>query len=87
MSEFLFSIDLEEFYAADATRDFRRTPLPQLAELYLDFLRRQKMKATFFVVGEVAEKFASTVRAIAAEGHELGCHTHTHVTLDRHDAA
>lgn len=81
---FLFSVDLEEFYAADPTRVFRRTPLPELTEIYLAFLRRHEMKATFFVVGEVAMKFPETVRAIAAEGHELGCHTHTHQPLDQH---
>ena len=81
---FLFSVDLEEFYAADPARVFRQTPLPELAEKYLAFLRRHAMKATFFVVGELARKFPDTVRAIAAEGHEIGCHTHTHRPLEEH---
>jgi polysaccharide deacetylase family protein (PEP-CTERM system associated) len=84
MKTFLFSVDLEEFVAADRRQDFRRTPLAELTETYLDFLRRHAMKATFFVVGEIAEKFPALIRAIAAEGHELGCHTHTHWALDRH---
>jgi len=84
MKTFLFSVDLEEFVAADRQRDFRRTPLPELTEKYLAFLRRHAMKATFFVVGEIAEKFPAVIRAIASEGHELGCHTHTHWSLDRH---
>jgi polysaccharide deacetylase family protein (PEP-CTERM system associated) len=81
---FLFSVDFEEFYAAERQETFRRTPLPELAERLLDFLRRAGMKCTFFVVGEIAEKFPEAVRAIAAEGHELGCHTHTHRPLDEH---
>ena len=86
-AKFLFSVDLEEFYAADPSRTFCHTPLPDLAEVYLAFLRRHGMKATFFVVGELALKFPQTVRAIVAEGHEIGCHTHTHLPLDQHTPA
>lgn len=85
MKLFLFSIDLEEFYAERT--DFRRTPLPELTERYLEFLRRHKMKSTFFVVGEIAAQHPSLIRAIAAEGHELACHTYGHVPLDQQDAA
>ncbi len=82
---FLFSIDLEEFYAERA--EFHRTPLPELVERYLALLRRRQMKATFFVVGEIAKKFPAVIRDIAAEGHELACHTFDHVPLDQQDAA
>lgn len=87
MKTFLFSVDFEEFYAAERQESFRRTPLPELAERLLEFLRRAAMKCTFFVVGEIAERFPEAVRAIAAEGHELGCHTQTHVPLDQHSPA
>jgi polysaccharide deacetylase family protein (PEP-CTERM system associated) len=81
---FLFSIDLEEFYAERA--EFRRTPLPELVERYLDLLRRRAMKATFFVVGEIARKFPTVIRAISSEGHELGCHTYEHTPLNEQNA-
>jgi polysaccharide deacetylase family protein (PEP-CTERM system associated) len=81
---FLFSIDLEEFYAERA--EFFRTPLPELVERYLTLLRQRQMKATFFVVGEIAQKFPTALRDIAAEGHELACHTFDHVPLDQQDA-
>jgi polysaccharide deacetylase family protein (PEP-CTERM system associated) len=81
---FLFSIDLEEFYAERT--EFRRTPLPELAGRYLALLRRREMKATFFVVGEIAKKFPEVIRAIAGEGHELACHTFAHVPLNEQDA-
>jgi len=79
---FLFSVDFEEFYAAERQETFRRTPLPELTERLLDFLRRAGMRCTFFVVGEIAERFPEAVRAIAAEGHELACHTHMHRPLN-----
>jgi polysaccharide deacetylase family protein (PEP-CTERM system associated) len=81
---FLFSIDLEEFYAERA--EFRRTPLPELVERYLELLRRWKMKTTFFVVGEIAKKFSPALHAIASEGHELACHTYDHRPLSEQDA-
>jgi polysaccharide deacetylase family protein (PEP-CTERM system associated) len=84
---FLFSVDFEEFYAAERQETFRRTPLPELAERMLGFLRKAGMRCTFFIVGEIAERFPEAVRAIAAEGHELGCHTHTHRPLDEHTPA
>jgi polysaccharide deacetylase family protein (PEP-CTERM system associated) len=87
VNTFLFSVDFEEFYAAAGHENFRRTPLPELAERLLAFLRRAKMRCTFFVVGEIAERFPDTVRAIAAEGHELACHTHTHFPLTEHTPA
>ncbi|MBU0679595.1 MAG: polysaccharide deacetylase family protein [Verrucomicrobia bacterium] len=81
---FLFSIDLEEFYAVRS--NFRRTPLPHLTESYLEFLKRHNAKTTFFIVGELAEQFKSTIRDIAAEGHELACHTFAHRSLDQYNA-
>lgn len=87
MKTFLFSVDLEEFYATERQESFRRTPLPALTEKLLEFLRSAGMRCTFFVVGEIAERFPQAVKAIAAAGHELGCHTHTHRPLGEHTRA
>lgn len=84
MKTFLFSIDFEEFYAEQSAGQFRQTPLPELAERYLGFLREARMLCTFFVVGEIAMKYPETIRAIAEAGHEIGCHTHTHRPLNEH---
>lgn len=87
MKTFLFSIDFEEFYAAERQDTFRRTPLPLLADRLLDFLRAAGMRCTFFIVGEIALRFPDAIRSIAAAGHELACHTHTHRPLDEHTPA
>jgi polysaccharide deacetylase family protein (PEP-CTERM system associated) len=42
------------------------------------------MRTTFFVVGEIAEEFPDVLRTIEKEGHEIGCHTHTHQPLSNH---
>src|SRR5512141_2071411 len=39
------------------------------------------VKATFFVLGAVAERHPQMVRDIAAAGHELGTHGYAHVLI------
>lgn len=53
-------------------------PHPVVTPLFLDVLRREKVKATFFLVGEKAEEFPGLVREIARDGHEIGNHTYSH---------
>ena len=60
------------------------TPDGTLAELtgqILRFLEQHEAKATFFVVGAVAERHPELVEQIAAEGHEIGLHTCGHERL------
>lgn len=44
----------------------------------LEMLREHRAKATFFVIGNRAAAHPELLRAIVAEGHEIGHHTHTH---------
>jgi peptidoglycan/xylan/chitin deacetylase (PgdA/CDA1 family) len=44
----------------------------------LDLLDAHGARATFFLVGERAEAHPQLVRAIAARGHGIGNHSHTH---------
>lgn len=44
----------------------------------LDVLDRHGARATFFLVGERAARHPELVRAIAARGHDIGNHSHTH---------
>jgi len=47
----------------------------------LDALDRAEARATFFVLGEAAERRPELVREIARRGHELALHGHTHARL------
>lgn len=49
----------------------------------LDLLASHGARATFFLVGSVAEQNPDLVRRISGEGHELGNHTWSHPTLTR----
>jgi len=48
----------------------------------LDILRTKGVKATFFLVGKQADAFPETVKRIASEGHQIGCHTYDHRDLE-----
>lgn len=47
----------------------------------LEELSRARVRATFFLVGERAERYPDLVRRIAAEGHALGNHSWSHAWL------
>jgi polysaccharide deacetylase family protein (PEP-CTERM system associated) len=44
----------------------------------LELLNKTRVRATFFVLGWVADHHPSVVREIAQAGHELGCHSYWH---------
>lgn len=44
----------------------------------LDLLAERDLKATFFVLGWVGERFPRLVGQIAQLGHEIACHSHRH---------
>jgi peptidoglycan/xylan/chitin deacetylase (PgdA/CDA1 family) len=49
----------------------------------LDILKKHNVKATFFVIGKLAEKHPDIVKRIAREGHVLGNHTYNHPQLKK----
>jgi peptidoglycan/xylan/chitin deacetylase (PgdA/CDA1 family) len=57
-------------------------PLPGTTERILDTLRRECVRATFFVVGKEVAASPSLVRRELAEGHTVGNHTLTHALLN-----
>lgn len=46
--------------------------------MLLQLLDDHGAKATFFVLGPIAERFPEVVRELADAGHEIGCHGHAH---------
>ena len=55
-------------------------PDPEWTPLVLDALARHGMRATFFLVGERAERHPGLVARIRAEGHEAGSHGWDHAS-------
>ena len=58
-------------------------PHPSYTEKILDVLRENGIRATFFVIGENAEKRPELIKKISDGGHEIGNHTFDHVSLRR----
>jgi peptidoglycan/xylan/chitin deacetylase (PgdA/CDA1 family) len=53
-------------------------PHPEHTPRLCDVLKNHEVAATFFVVGQEAERYPDLVRRIAAEGHVVGMHSYTH---------
>lgn len=45
---------------------------------FLDILKENNIKATFFCIGRQIEKYPETFQRIIAEGHSVGNHTYSH---------
>ncbi|MBV8727160.1 MAG: polysaccharide deacetylase family protein, partial [Candidatus Eremiobacteraeota bacterium] len=58
-------------------------PNPPYTDRILDVLAREKVRATFFVVGRAVAAYPQTMRHIIAGGHAVGNHTwdHRHLVL------
>jgi polysaccharide deacetylase family protein (PEP-CTERM system associated) len=81
-----FSIDVEDYFQVAALasaisreswpdREYR---VEANTELILTLLDEKRVRGTFFVLGWVAEKSPQLVKHIAAAGHEIACHGHSH---------
>jgi len=53
-------------------------PDPQWTPKILDVLKREHATATFFLIGNQADKYSSITSRIFSEGNEIGNHTFTH---------
>ncbi|MDO9352848.1 MAG: bifunctional polysaccharide deacetylase/glycosyltransferase family 2 protein, partial [Solirubrobacteraceae bacterium] len=57
-------------------------PDPRWTPAIAEVLRRHGVKATFFLVGSQAARHPELVRMLQRDGHDIGNHTFTHVSLD-----
>lgn len=57
-------------------------PLPGRTDGILELLKRHQARATFFVLGGLAERYPALIQAQVADGHALANHTHGHHTLE-----
>jgi polysaccharide deacetylase family protein (PEP-CTERM system associated) len=79
------SIDLEDWYHPEfVRRHVTGIPEPQITDStvrILELLDKYNVKATFFILGEVAEKDPELVRKIYKKGHEIASHGMSHRPL------
>lgn len=85
------TFDIEEYFHAEAfagvvrPEDWPALPsrVVESTGRLLDVLERERVRATFFVLGWVAEREPRLVKEIASLGHEVACHGHGHRMLGR----
>jgi peptidoglycan/xylan/chitin deacetylase (PgdA/CDA1 family) len=54
-------------------------PHSEITPWLLDYLKSEKITATFFLLGEHAEKYPNLVQTIREHGHDIGNHGHKHL--------
>ena len=59
-------------------------PIPESTPFILDTLRQFDVKATFFMVGDNVRKYPDLFQQIKEAGHQVGNHTHNHISGFRH---
>ncbi len=83
------SVDLEEYFSAIVPfyqwNRYRMDRVVPMTEVILAMLGQANVKATFYVLGHVAEKYPDLIRSIALEGHRLGSHGFYHRHNERED--
>jgi peptidoglycan/xylan/chitin deacetylase (PgdA/CDA1 family) len=88
---FTFDLDAETLWLARGVREpvtlsqGRFGALEALPSI-LGLLQAAEVRATFFIPAWVAEHYPDSVRRIAAEGHEIGCHGDVHERVTELDA-
>ena len=83
----LLGIDFEEWFHPDLiqsvlTNEKKSFKVVNGLDKILEFLSNHKTYATFFMVGEILEKFPEILDKILDNGHEIAFHTMYHSRLD-----
>lgn len=80
------TIDVEDYFMVSAFADVikfedwhrHESRIEKNTYKILDLLHDYDAKATFFVLGWIAEHFPNLIRTISAAGHEIACHGYNH---------
>jgi polysaccharide deacetylase family protein (PEP-CTERM system associated) len=89
-----FTVDLEDWFQGLTSTNPKVDLWPQLesrvvpaTQRLLAILRTYEVRATFFVLGYVAERHPALIEAIQADGHEIAVHGYWHYYVSRLSAA
>jgi polysaccharide deacetylase family protein (PEP-CTERM system associated) len=82
----LLSIDVEDWFQVENLKQAidkdswgdKISRIDRNINLILDLLKQKDVKATFFVLGWIAERYPSLIKKIHNVGHEIACHGYNH---------
>ena len=84
----ILTIDLDEWFHCDFITGDRNwsnyeVRIHKNTEFILEILSKYNRKATFFILGWIAERYPELIMRIHNEGHEIGCHSMKHELVHR----
>ncbi len=92
----LLSVDVEDWFQVENLKqaidkeswDKKTSRVERNIDLILELLDQRNTKATFFILGWIAERHPLVIKKIHNEGHEIACHGYghdlvTHLTNDK----
>jgi polysaccharide deacetylase family protein (PEP-CTERM system associated) len=79
----ILTFDIEEWFHCDFISDSSswikyETRIYKNVDLILEHLSSKNQKATFFILGWIADRYPDVVKKIKEENHEIGCHSYFH---------
>jgi len=79
----IMSVDLEDFFCDlpfESWSQYESRVLKSTNKI-LDLFDKYQIKATFFTLGYIAEKFPDLIKKIDNEGHEIASHSYSHLDI------
>jgi polysaccharide deacetylase family protein (PEP-CTERM system associated) len=88
----LMSVDVESWVhrqvfdipLSEQTKELDAGHVLRSTRIILELFKRYDVKATFFVLGTVAEWYPELIEDMKNDGHEVGIHGYTHTRLTHH---
>src|SRR5690348_10232182 len=79
----IMSVDLEDYFCDLPFSEWEKydSRVEQTTNFLLDIFSKYKVKATFFTLGYIADKFPKLIKHIHDNGHEIGTHSYSHIDL------
>ena len=79
----MMSVDLEDYYCDLPFSEWQKyeSRVIKNTQVILDLFEKYDVKATFFVLGYIAEKFPGMIKKISELGHEIASHSYAHIDL------
>ncbi len=84
----ILAVDVEDWYHPEYVRNKVKEKFDRILismDITLKLLKKYNITCTFFIVGEIAEKYPDLVHRISKENHEIAFHSYHHIPLSAMD--
>lgn len=82
----IMTVDLEDWFSVEVLKnvitreqwEYQRSVVEENTYELLKVFSEYDIKATFFVLGWIADRYPALIKDVAAAGHEIACHSYAH---------